>query len=434
MRKINKILLVFCPLILLGGITGCNKNDNHKMERGDFVKATNGLGYLYEVTYKDYSWNDVTKWMNSETPNSEGSGFGCSSVHNGNFYGRSFDFCFTDMCEFVVRTNNENGHFASIGTAIADCNLNEEKVSRIQSGQNKTEKDILNEKMLPFTMVDGINEKGVVCNTNVVPAKDLLPHEGENKYFTHGTNPGKEDLFYQFMPRFILDNATSAKHAVELLKERNITAMNKDGKQRDYLGVSHMGYELHCMIADRNDTYIVEIVDDNLHVLHSGAYIMTNYYLTNPSPSGAGFERYSTLFDNYDEGKTLDGMKNLIHRVKYSPCYNPNWEEGATHPMWPTEFAGNDIVNQQGIQTHLTFFNAQQWFDLNWSDSIKNSLQGAYDQVKDLDDSKRATSTGGTVPWISAHACVFDIDNRAMHLVTQEKEVEGKYDFQQYSL
>lgn len=434
--KIRKFVLMFAIPCFVGvSLTGCGNNPkHHNMLRKDFLLANNGLDYLYEVTYNDYSWDDVTEWMNSGIKNTNSGAFGCSSVHNGNFYGRSFDFFFTDMCEFVIRTNKENGHYASIGVAIGDCNLKKESVNRIQSGQNLTEKDKLDEKLIPFSLVDGINENGVVCNTNVVPAKDLIPHEGEEKYFTHGTNPGKEDLFYQFMPRFILDNAISAKHAVELLKNRNITAMNKNGKQCDYFGVSKMGYELHCMIADRNDTYIVEIVDDNLHVLHSGASIMTNYYLTNPSPSGAGFERYSTLFDNYDEGKTLEGMKNLIHRVKYSPCYNPNWQEGATHPMWPTEFAGNDIVDKEGITQHLTFYNAQEWFDNNWNDKIANSLQTAYDTVKDKDDTKRATSGGGAVPWISTHASVFDIESRTMHLVTQEKEVNGAYDFKEYRL
>lgn len=431
----NKLHLFVSSLFLVSCLVGCNgNNDVHEMKHGDFKAATNGLDYLYEVTYNDYSWDDVTNWMNSDEQNNEGASFGCSSVHNGNYYGRSFDFCFTDMCEFVVKTNNENGHFASIGVAIGDCNINKEKTNRIQSGQNLSAKEKLNEKILPFTMVDGINENGVVCNTNVVPAKDLLPHEGEDKYFTHGTNPGKEDLFYQFMPRFILDNATSAKNAVELLQNRNITAMNKNGKKRDYFGVGHMDYELHCMIADRNDTYIVEMVDDSLHVLHSGAFIMTNYYLTNPSPSGAGFERYATLFDNYDEGKTLDGMKNLIHRVKYSQSYNPNWEDNATHPMWPTEFAGNDIINSEGITDHLSFYNAEDWFDNNWNNNIKDSLQSAYDIIKDIDDAKRATSTGGNVPWISTHASVFDIDNKSMHLVTQEKEVNGAYDFREYKL
>lgn len=72
--------------------------------------------------------------------------------------------------------------------------------------------------------------------------------------------------------------------------------------------------------------------------------------------------------------------------------------------------------------------------DNNWNDKIANSLEGAYDTVKDKDDTKRATSGGGAVHWISTHASVFDIENRMMHLVTQEKEVNGAYNFKEYRL
>ena len=47
--------------------------------------------------------------------------------------------------------------------------------------------------------------------------------------------------------------------------------------------------------------------------------IMTNYYLTNTSPSGAGFERFHTLWDYYekDNSNTLSGMKKLIQRSHF---------------------------------------------------------------------------------------------------------------------
>ena len=46
--------------------------------------------YLYEITYSDYRED-----LNNET-HSDMEVFGCSSVKNGNFYGRNFDYIFND--------------------------------------------------------------------------------------------------------------------------------------------------------------------------------------------------------------------------------------------------------------------------------------------------------------------------------------------------
>ena len=448
MKKSNLFILALAAPTLLTGITSCN-NQTHKVNHEKFVDSTSGLDFLYEVTYHDYSWSDVTKWMNSQkNVNSHQGGFGCSSIHYGNYYGRSFDFCITQMEEFLVRTKHENGHYASLGVAIADCNMNKENVENINDGKGD-ETDLLNEKMLPFTMVDGINENGVVCNTNVVPAKDLIPHEGEEKYHTRGTNPGKPDLFYQFMPRFILDNAKSAEHAVELLKNRNLTAVNKNGNVCDYLGVSKMGYELHCMIADKDDTYVIEMMDDYMNIIHSGSNVMTNYYLTNQSPSGAGLERYDLLFNDllsWQNGKAtcdLKAMKETIQKVQYSPCYDPKWDgDGTTNAKWPTEFAGCDIINEEGAQEKLTFYNASKWCEDNWTKDAKlqDQLNKVYNEqvLQQLKNpSKRPLKLKEGLPWISTHAEVYDIENKTLHLVTQEKgktETDSSYDFKEFKL
>ena len=399
----KKILLPLVTVAALFALAGCS---NHQVKHSEFKKSE-ALRYLYEVTYNDYDWKDVTDWMESSEKNNDSQGFGCSSVHYGNFYGRSFDFVYTDMNEFLVRTNHENGHFASIGMAIANCKMTDERVKAINDG-----KDPLNEKLLPFSMVDGINENGVVCNTNVVPAHDLKAHEGEHEYFTHGTNPGKNDLFYQFMPRFILDNAKSAKHAVDLLLDRNITAMNSKGEKRDYLGVSKMGYELHCMIADKNDTYIVELVNDHLSVIAGD--VMTNFYLSAMTKGGAGFERYQILFQEYQNVKSVDDMKTLIQKVQYSPCYRSDLE-GQNMPVWPTEFAG---VKVDDVFGPLTFYNADVWSREHW-DEIKGPLQNAY-LTTQSEEGRVSCDTEGSIPWISTHAETYDIENKTLHLCTQE--------------
>lgn len=257
------------------------------------------------------------------------------------------------------------------------------------------------------------------------------------------------------MPRFILDNATSAKHAVELLKNRNLTAVNKDGVVCDYLGVSKMGYELHCMIADKDDTYIIEMMDDYMNIIHSGSNVMTNYYLTNSTPSGAGLERYENLFNvllDWQKGTecNLSKMKEAIQSVQYSPCYDPQWNgEGTKNAMWPTEFAGCKIINEEGAEEKLTFYNAPKWCEEHWNEidgnpekGLKAQLTRVYNdivipQLKDPTTRPKKLEDG--LPWISTHAEVFDIENRTLHLVTQEKMVKGydersPYDFKEFKL
>lgn len=413
-QKHGFLLTIATSLLLVSNLVGC-KGTTHQVKHSVFLENEDNLDFLYNVTYDDYDWQDVTNWMNSENHiNPNQGGFGCSSIHCGDFYGRSFDFCYTDMCEFLVRTPKTKDRFATLGISIADCNLNDEKVQKIIDGSG-SQRELLNEKLIPFCLVDGINENGVVCNTNVVPAKDLTPHDGEDKYFTHSTNPGKEDLFYQFMPRYILDNAKSAKDAVELLKNRNITAINKKGEQCDYIGISKLGYELHCMIADKDDTFVIELVDDHMNVVRTGANIMTNFYLSNMSRSGAGFERYEILFDAYEEEQinSVDDMKKLIQKVQYSPCYRTS--DCVDCPRWPTEFAGVHVIPEV---LKVTFYNAEAICKSIWS-NIKDKLQAKYDQTQD--PYKRESKTGEEVPWISTHAEVYDIANKSLHLITQEK-------------
>ncbi|MCQ2792174.1 MAG: linear amide C-N hydrolase [Bacilli bacterium] len=432
MNKNKFLFTVASSFLLLGGLTSCGAK--HTMKREDFIKDDK-LDYLYDVTYNDYSWDDVTDWMNSKkNVNSNQGGFGCSSIHYDNFYGRSFDFCFTKMNEFLVKTKNENGHFASVGISIADCNLTDDRMQKIIAGTGD-EKDKTIEKLIPFGTVDGINENGVVCNTNVVPAHDLDPLEGQTEYHTTGTNPGKPDLFYQFMPRFILDNATSAKHAVQLLKERNLTAVNKKGEVCDLFGVAKMGYELHCMIADKDETYVIEMVDNQMIVLKSGSHVMTNYYLSNMSATGQGFERYAILFDHWqdwnnpNEGEdcSLDAMKVAIHDVMYSEAYNPalHPKDVKNCPKWPTEFAGSGVP----------FYKAQEECQKRWDEgTLEPALRKNYDRVKDPKTGERYEPTDKNIPWISTHAEVFDIENRTLHLVTQEAEVNDQYDFKEFKL
>ena len=403
MKKITSLFLSLALVLSLTLFSACGKTEKaHHADHSQFVKNEE-LSFLYEVTYYDYDWNDVTEYLEgSAANNASGEAMGCSAVHSGNFFGRSFDYFLLDKPGILLRTEHKDGRFASIGIAGGNFSFDGQKLESINAG-NGTADDLLNEKLLPFAMIDGMNENGVICCGNVVPAHDFAAHEGEEEYYTHGTNPGKEDLYYQFVIRYVLDNAKSAEHAVELLRNRNITALNSKGEMRDYQGVGTLGYELHYMIADKDNTYIVELVNDRMSVIAGD--IMTNFYLSYMTPSGVGHERYRILYDNYQDVHSVSDMKTLIEQVRYSNAYRIDLENQDS-AYWPTEMSSQK----------RPYYETEKWSRENW-ETVKAKF-GSYNEI--VKNEIRSPKGGDGIPWISFHAEVYDIENRTLNLCTQE--------------
>ena len=111
--------------------------------------------YLYYMEYTDYVPN-LTTGEQVKT------GFACSAVRNGNFYGRNLDLDYSDVPEFVIKVaaKESEGRYASIGMA-AILTLKSGEVDKV------SEAELL---AMPNLTFDGINENGVAMNCNVAPA------------------------------------------------------------------------------------------------------------------------------------------------------------------------------------------------------------------------------------------------------------------------
>lgn len=332
--------------------------------------------YLYEITYSDYRED-----LNNET-HSDMEVFGCSSVKNGNFYGRNFDYIFNDTPEFIVHVEATDNRHASLGVAT-HYGLRENLMS-----QNAYDKQL---EIIPNLTLDGINDAGVIASINVVPGKEDVGQ-------LTGTNPGEKDLNAAFAVRYILDNASSADDAVELLKKRNI------------FGTAVDEMYLHIMIADQNKTYIVEFINNELVAEEKtgSEQIMTNFYNNLPelTEHSAGVERYAILKANYDEGNSFVGMRNLMKRVKYSNAYNYSTEP------WYSESAPQSIINNTNEETYQIF--KEQFDNIRedyWNyraNDIRNPANKAF--------------------WQTTHNSIYDIENRKLRVTVQEKYSEY-YDF-----
>lgn len=261
--------------------------------------------YLWEITVDDYT-SEVPNYLEKEM----GAEFGCTAVRNGNFYGRNLDFFVSEVAEIVIHTPAKEGRHATLGVGrlftMSDADL--------AAGITKEQLDIL-----PWGMIDGINDAGLFCNINVTPFEDSgIPH----------TNPNPElpEVNCGFLIRALLDNCANVDEAIEFVNTHSVTGMNKGG------------FDLHFMIGDPQKTVVLEFIDNKAVIKEQ--VIMTNFLVNAPelTPHADGIERYDIIKEHYAEGgESMEGMWNLLKRVRFSLAYDPD-----VVPFWKSEFVSVD--------------------------------------------------------------------------------------------
>ena len=349
--------------------------------------------YLYYMEYTDY----VPNLMTGEQVKT---GFACSAVRNGNFYGRNLDLDYADVPEFVIKVDAKEGRYASIGLSTSYALKSTNGVDKVSEDQWLA---------MPNMTFDGINENGVAINCNVAPAIDL------DFATLLSTNYGKPRIHAVSVVRYVLDHAKSAAHGVDLLKNMDI-----------YGGYGTWG--LHWMLSDEKETYIIECIDGELVARNNTDNIMTNFYVNYApntpyakhiaktgqtvagktykdfpilTPHACGVERYAILKEHYAEGgKSAEGMSRLMERVKYTKSY-----EADTEPFWYTEFT----------EGNLTIANAPMDF--------KAVIQSSIDTYKLHDRNIQPNNF-----WQTWHTAVYDLKNRTLRLNIQE-DYSKHYDF-----
>ena len=344
---------------------------------GNEPTVTKVADMLYEVTFDEYSAEApegvVTAEMSGE--------MGCSGVRNGNFVGRNFDYIMNQSPTFVIRTTAKEGRYATIGVGRL-ANINSEAV---EAGLPKEKLDLL-----PWFMLDGMNEKGLVVNDNVLYKSDWgeVPHTG--------TNPSAPELNDNFLIRALLDNCADADEAVEYLLNYNITPM-----------VSEM-MDLHFMISDPEKTYVVEFINNEIVVKEQ--YVITNYFINmDKIPEHPdGLERMKILQDNYDEGSTMEGMYQLMQRAKYSNMY----------------YASNKWYSELGF----TYSQIQEMSENNFDlERMLTQMQEEFEE--EMEDVKANGYKEKTSWWTTSHTSVYDINSKKMWVTVRERYEEEPHEF-----
>lgn len=346
--------------------------------------------YLYETTYTDYDYVDYLQLLDKRAKLVVPA-FGCSAVHNGQFYGRNMDFFYDENPEFVLRIPKTKKRFASVGVALNFLTHKFEDYAKLPEAYD----------ILPFETIDGINENGVAANINVCPANDL-----ELYIAKEGTDPKKPILYLSNIVRYVLDNAKSAAHGVKLLQKRNIVqdfALLYPGNQE------MMDYGLHMMVADLKEQYIVEWHENKLHFTKNEP-IMTNFFNTLPgyTPHAQGVERYTALKKGYFEGgKSMEAMTNLMRRAQFSQAYDKH-----TVDFWYSD--------ELGYWPSLDM-------DVNWDTLVK--YPKVRETVKKVSSAVKFRRNEPGV-WHTTNTSIYDLKNKVLRLFVQEN-----YDkYYEYSL
>lgn len=311
---------------------------------------------------------------------------GCSAVSNGSLFGRNYDWYYNNNCTFIVRTPAERGRHAVLGIAAGNSSLTPDVVDSGIYNENY--------EIVPYMLLDGMNDSGLIAEINVVPTGD--------KGITTGTNPGADDLCAIMIPRYVLDNAGSVDEAIEILRTKNIYAADSD--------VMHQ--EFHFMIADSTKTVEIEFVENELVVIDNfvgDKPIVTNFYLDGYTGTrasltdyAAGIERQQILCDGYDDAMTEDDMIELMKSVWYTKAYS----EDET-PIWYSEFNGR----------YQTFGNLTK-------DSPASAYTGILEYVRGLyADRSRDTA----LTWHTVHTSVYDRDKKKLTIIAQETDVRYQF-------
>lgn len=323
--------------------------------------------YLYDCIYNQLDYNFAEEYFATHyTPYSGG----CSSFRVGKYYCRNLDWFYDNLVDFVVRVPSTSTTYATIGVAGTIAGLDK---SAVEYG-NYSELY----KILPFRIVDGINEKGLAGNVNVVPYEQSFGHT------TH-TNLGKQRMNFLMLLRYLLDHCDSVQSAIDTIDNLDIYIPQE------------VGYESHIMLADTNRTVVIEFKNNQAKIIDS--WLMTNFYLFDTTTTssgidfstvtdyGEGLERYNLILANQDNSR--EGLWKLMKDTRFTNAYRD------ISIPWLTEFTGN------GITIHDT-----------------EELTSKYISAKNAFPDRQRDATF----WQTVHSSMYNMENYELEVNVQEQD------------
>ena len=413
-------------------MAGCGKS-----EKTNLVSKIGN--HLYEYVLEDDSYWEMTGVKTGG--NTSGGKFGCSAVQNGIYRGRNYDWYYSesDLC-VVHATKTEKRKHASVG--ISDFSF----IAIDENGKYDISK--LDYPSIPLATIDGINDAGVCIQVNVLPYGENFTDEATDFYHTPDTS---DDLAGTDVVRYILDNADSVEHAIELLNEKDVTPS---------LGTED---EFHWMISgptSKTDSTIKTVVVEFFPKKNEKCMkitdtfvenkpIMTNFNIKNFNEGyestadkrlltgiGSGYERWKVLKENYDQGNSVMGMFDLMRKAWDSQTYDLYG-----HEFWYSEYGAKGLKEYYKDQNELKrlvdeamgegAYDAQmsKYGDIYYSSALygpEGRIDGDISKtgvlapvVKAFDELHQANDMNNTL-WITLETSIYDLENKTLTLSVRE--------------
>lgn len=329
------------------------------------------------------------------------------------------------------------GKHRSVG--VAHC--------KVDKDQFKTDDTLFEKwrKIIPFYLLDGINDAGLVVNSNVVPH---IPEKwGENKeVYGYYATEDSEKIPALFLVRFLLDNCSSIVEVEEYLRNKIIV-------QPDIL--LNAGLDLHYMVNDETSCIIIELIDNQLSIYHcnidatravDGYPIMTNFHESSGESSvgritagplttsygGVEFYRLSVPGDSTDiethsatiENKIEEygqGLErwNKLQEVR-AMLYNTDIYDGPSDEMEILKGMSNvfydKVYTEEEFRTDFASPEEELTVDSTPEEyqSMKSRALAAWNR----------RNRSNPIVWQTTHCCVYNINERTVWIKVQNGDFD----------
>lgn len=432
-------------------LSSCNNDD--PAQEGDskdyVITQFANEPFLGETYVSDYDYDAANQFLiNRYKAETTGA---CSSFRNGDFAARNLDWYVRDYAILVVHTaaNKAKGRYASVGIVSSNPYINRAMITSgvvsdaLQVGEAKVEGW---RKIFPIFTTDGINEKGVCVNTNIV-----IHEDGVRKDYKPCKSEGYDDkTSFVSLPRFILDNCKSCEDAIEKCGKLHL-AQAESGPL--------MSEDSHILVSDNDQTVVLEWYNDEMVVTkfprsnnfrdkHKMPAIMTNFYncigtkhvdsngaidlekLLAEHPYAMGVERYEILRAGWEKATTMQSAKDLIKQVNYSIYSNYDSKWYTENGMFCQLYNGNWYYPTCYPVTKDCYVKATSLLDAIHTMYVPGGyMDGTIEAFGSLDEQMRNLDNGieSEDNWYTALTSIFDIKNKELHVMPQEGWYNNKF-------
>jgi len=425
--------------------------DDKKSHEDYAILQFAGEPFLGETYVSDYDYVAGNQFLVDRYKKTESGA--CSSFRNGNFAARNLDWYVRNYGVLVVHTaaNKEKGRYASVGIVSSNPFINREviasgEVQDVVTVSGVTVKGWRN--IFPIFTTDGVNEKGLCVNTNIVMHEDNV----RDGYIpcTGGDDPTAVRTSFVSLPRFILDNCESCEDAIKKCGELHVSQAWTGALAAE---------DSHIFVSDMDQTVILEWYNDKMVVTrfprwngfrdeHNMPAIMTNFYncigkkytdskgainvekLLEEHPYAMGVERYETIRSGWEQATTAESAKELIKRVNYTNYFNLDskwYTENGMYCMkygddwyYPARYPAiaNNYVKANSLMEAIQKMYSEDGY-MAGAKAVFGSLEQQMSNLNSGIDSEN--------DWYTSHTSIFDIEHKELQIMLQEGWYNNKF-------